>query len=160
MKRWLSGISLSSATKCYTIQVALDDLISDLRQVLSEGPPLRLALLFGSTARGTERAGSDVDVAILPVDPGLSLSDELALQARIAVVAKREADLVRLDQCSPTLRYRVAREGLPILAERGSLSSFRAHAGIEHAELEPLVKRASELFLRRVRAVPESSRTR
>ena len=136
--------------------VSRDDLIRDLQQALSEGPRLRLALLFGSTARGTNRPNSDVDVAILPVDPELPLSVELALQARIAIAAKREVDLVRLDRCTPALRFRVAREGLFLLAEPGELSSFRARSGIEHAELAPLVKRATELFLKRVRAAPGS----
>ena len=136
-----------------------DALIRDLQRVLSEGPRLRLAVLFGSTARGTNTADSDLDVAILPVDPQLPLSDELTLQARISIAAKREVDLVRLDRCNPTLRYRVAREGVPVFAEPGALSSFRARAGIEHAELAPLVKRASEIFLKRLRAMSQSGGT-
>jgi predicted nucleotidyltransferase len=140
--------------------VPRDELIRDLQQVLAGGPPMRLALLFGSSARGTDRPDSDVDVAILPVDPELPLREDLALQARFAIIAKREVDLVRLDRCTPALRFRVAREGLSLLGEPGALSSFRARAGIEHAELAPLVKRASELFLNRLRAVPTSGGTR
>lgn len=139
--------------------VSRDDLIRVLQVVLSAGPQLRLAVLFGSTARGTDRPDSDLDVAILPVDPELSLADELMLQAQISSASKREVDLVRLDRCTPTLRFRVAREGLPVFAAPGALSSFRARAGIEHAELAPLVKRASALFLKRVRGVPHSGGT-
>ncbi|MDB4987458.1 MAG: uncharacterized protein JWN04_2636 [Myxococcaceae bacterium] len=106
--------------------------------------------------RGTARPDSDLDVAILPVDPELSLADELALQACISSTVKREVDLVRLDRCTGTLRFRVAREGLLVFAEPGALSSFRARAGIEHAELAPLMKRASELFLKRGSALPQS----
>lgn len=137
-------------------RMSRDDLIRELQRVLAEGPRLRLGILFGSTARGTDGPESDVDVAILPVDPELSLGDELALQARIAIVVQREVDLVRLDRCTPTLRFRVAREGVPVFAEPGALSSFQARAGIEHAELAPLVKRAGELFLRRIRGAPQS----
>jgi predicted nucleotidyltransferase len=36
-----------------------------LRRVLDVGPPLRLAVLFGSQARGRAHADSDVDVAVL-----------------------------------------------------------------------------------------------
>jgi predicted nucleotidyltransferase len=135
------------------------ELIRDLKQLLSEGPPMKLALLFGSTARGNERADSDLDIAILPVDRELALADELALQARLALFAKREVDLVRLDQCTPALRFRVAREGIPLVAQPSALSAFRARAGIEHAELAPLVRRANELFLNRLR-VPGSGGVR
>jgi predicted nucleotidyltransferase len=107
-------------------------------------------LLFGSVARGSDHAGSDLDVAILPVDRELSLADELGLQTRLALLAKREVDLVRLDHCAPALRFRVAREGIPLLGDRSALNAFRARAGIEHAEMMPLIRRASEVFQRRL----------
>lgn len=130
--------------------MARDDLTRDLTKLLAAGPRLRLAFLFGSMARGTDRPGSDLDVAILPLEADLPLADELALQARLALWAKREVDLVRLDHCTPALRYRVAREGIALLGEHRDLSAFRARAGIEHEELSPLVARASELFRRRL----------
>lgn len=135
-----------------------DDLVRELTKLLAEGPRLRLALLFGSTARGADRAGSDLDIAILPEDSSLSLSDELALQTRLALLAKREVDLVRLDQCTPALRFRVAQEGVLLIGEPAVLSAFRARAGIEHAELAPLVRQAGELFRRRVRTALGSTR--
>ena len=128
-----------------------DELIDALKQLLSEGPPLKLALLFGSAARGSERPDSDLDIAILPVDRELALADELSLQSRLALFAKREVDLVRLDHCTPAIRFRVAKEGIALVSAPRTLSAFRARAGIEHAELAPLVRRANELFLKRVR---------
>jgi predicted nucleotidyltransferase len=50
----------------------------------------RLQIAF---ARARNRP--DSDVAILPLDPLLPLSDELALQAQLSSVAQREVDLVR-----------------------------------------------------------------
>jgi predicted nucleotidyltransferase len=57
-------------------------LIARLQPVLQSGPPLHLALLFGSTARGTDTSASDADVAILPANAALSLGAELSLQAQ------------------------------------------------------------------------------
>jgi uncharacterized protein len=112
-------------------------------------------MLFGSTARGTARADSDVDIAILPSHPDVALSDELALQARLSAAVHREVDLVRLDLCAPALRFRIAAQGIPLLVEAPSvLSRFRARAGIEHGELEPRQRRARELFLRRLQDPP------
>lgn len=52
------------------------DAVSRLRAALATGdaPRLRLALLFGSSARGTPRPDSDLDVAIVPADGDLKLS--------------------------------------------------------------------------------------
>lgn len=132
-------------------QTASTELIDRLRQALQSGLKLRLALLFGSFARGTARPDSDVDIAILPMDADLSLSEELALQASLSSIARREVDLVRLDRCYPLLRWRVAKEGIVVLANApADETRFRARAGIEHAEFEPMVRKAGESFRRRL----------
>jgi predicted nucleotidyltransferase len=126
-------------------------LLERLRQALHDGPKLRLALLFGSHARNQARADSDVDVAILPADSQLALADELALQARLSSAAAREVDLVRLDHCYPAIRWRVANEGVLLLADPAfEASRFRARAGIEHADYAPQLRRAAEQFRRSV----------
>jgi predicted nucleotidyltransferase len=143
---------LGEAAGVVACSVHQPELIARLQEVLQDGPDLRLALLFGSFARNPATPGSDVDLAVLPVNAELSLADELALQARLSAVVGREVDLVRLDRCAPGLRWRIANEGVPLLASPPhSLPRFRARAGIEHAEFEPQRRRASELFLRRLR---------
>jgi predicted nucleotidyltransferase len=61
--------------------------------VLQAGPPLRLAMLFGSAARGTAHPGSDLDIGIVPVDPDLALSIELDLQAELMVAVQDALDV-------------------------------------------------------------------
>lgn len=72
-------------------------LLERLRPPLRCGPPLRLAVLFGSHATGSAKTGSDVDIGIVPTDPFLSLYDELALSNALSTAAGAEVDLVRLD---------------------------------------------------------------
>ena len=129
-----------------------DEIIQRLRPVLERGPALRLAILFGSTARGTDTNASDLDLAILPLDPSLSLEDELVLQSRLSSASGREVDLVRLDRATPLLRVRIATEGVPLLGHPLELSRFQAQAGIEHADLEPQRQHAVRLFLKRLSA--------
>jgi uncharacterized protein len=125
-------------------------LLERLRRALQAGPKLRLALVFGSAARDQAGPDSDVDVAILPEDPELTLADELALQAQLSSTVAREVDLVRLDHCYPAIRWRVANEGLVLLANPAfEVSRFRARAGVEHAEYEPQLRKAAERFRRR-----------
>jgi predicted nucleotidyltransferase len=87
---------------------------------LSGLPGLRVAYLFGSLARGTEHAGSDVDVAIL-VDPPLGARDFGILQEALSEAAGREVDLVDLGGAPPLLRFQVISTGerLVVVDDRG-----------------------------------------
>ena len=60
-------------------------MLDALRRILEAEPGIAYALLFGSTARGTERADSDADVAI----------DVF----HIAFQSKRSYDVTRLPRC-------------------------------------------------------------
>lgn len=144
---------------CDTGQVDVDEgtLLTSLREVLRRGPPLRLAMLFGSFARRQPRPDSDVDVAILPANPDLPLAAELDLQVALERACGRTVDLVRLDQASTMLRFRVAREGVALLAAPSfEHSRFLAAAAAEHADFAPALAVASERFRRRVAAGPAS----
>jgi predicted nucleotidyltransferase len=41
-------------------------MIAALRSVFESGPRVRLALVFGSAAKGRLHAGSDLDVGVIP----------------------------------------------------------------------------------------------
>lgn len=118
---------------------------------MQAGPPLRLAVLFGSVARGEEREDSDVDVGVIPLDPEIDLHAELALQAELERVAHRSVDLVRLDRASTLLRFRVAREGRPLYVDSSAAwPRFQAAAASEYFDFAPGYEAAERLFLRRL----------
>jgi predicted nucleotidyltransferase len=144
----------------YTCPV-IPALIEELRRVLETGPPLRLAVLFGSGARRGLRADSDLDIGIVPRDPDLSLAAELDLQARLERVSRRHVDLVRLDAASTLLRWEAARHAVLILADRpGELSRFVAAAALEHADFILAFDLSAERFRQRLLALPTgASRT-
>lgn len=128
-----------------------------LREALAGGPSLRLAILFGSAAAGTLRASSDVDLAIIPLDPDLPLKDELALQARLEQIVGRTVDLVRLDHASTLLRWQVASKGRVLLAEPATERVlFLAQAASDYGDFAPALEQASRRFARRL-ARPDSS---
>jgi predicted nucleotidyltransferase len=69
--------------------------------------------LFGSRATGGAREGSDIDVAVLPLEP---LTPGLLARIRDAPEESRvpwTVDLVDLSTASPALREHVEREGVP-----------------------------------------------
>ena len=128
-----------------------DGLCAAIRHVLAAGPPVRLAILFGSHARGTVRPDSDVDVAIVPRDTDMPLAAELDLQARLERACRASVHLVRIDSASTTLRWEVARDGIAIIADPPQMRSrFLASAALEHAELMTALAHGAERFRLRV----------
>jgi predicted nucleotidyltransferase len=133
----------------------LEPLIATIRRVLASGPPLRLAVLFGSVARGRSRPSSDLDLAIWPVDSALSLAAELDLQSALETALARSVDLVRLDSASTLVRWEVARDGLAVhQAAPHEWPRFRARAASEYGDVRPALEEAARRY--RLRLASES----
>jgi predicted nucleotidyltransferase len=121
----------------YTVSVS--ELHEKIRRALEAGPSIRLAILFGSRARGTARPDSDIDLAIVPADSALSLAEEDLLAASIEAASGLAVDLVRLDRADGALRWRVARDAVVLISNPANEAArFLARAGIEHDELREL----------------------
>ena len=60
--------------------------------------------LFGSTARGTSRVQSDVDLYFESADPRLSLVELVALQRRLGEMLSARVDVMTRDSLHPALR--------------------------------------------------------
>lgn len=61
---------------------------------LSRRPDVAAAYLLGSAAEGRLRADSDVDIAVLPMDPqGLPALERIRLAAELGSILGREVDL-------------------------------------------------------------------
>lgn len=103
-------------------------LIGDLRdglcRVLSTRPRVRLALLFGSRARGSSQAGSDVDVAVLAPE-----EDLLALGSALSQAVATTVDVVSLEDPGFVLLEELIRDSVPIYeAAAGNAARWRSHA--------------------------------
>jgi predicted nucleotidyltransferase len=133
------------------VTAELDAIVATIRRVLAGGPPVRLAVLFGSAARGTLRPDSDLDVGIVPTAAELSLAAELDLQARLERACARPVDLVRLDRASTLLRWEAARGAVLVVAHPPQeFPRFLARAGAEHAEFIEVYAPAAERYCRRL----------
>lgn len=73
----------------------MDELARQLREVLERHGGIRLALLFGSVAKGAAGFESDLDIA---VDAGhaLGVEEKIALIEELAMLTGRPIDLVDL----------------------------------------------------------------
>jgi len=99
-------------------------ILDRLRAALVARSDLRLALLFGSRARGEARPDSDVDVAVDA--PGVDL---LALARDLSLAIDAEVDLVRLETAGIPLLDEIVHEGVVLHEDRpGRAAGFHARA--------------------------------
>lgn len=115
-------------------------MIDVLQSVLAADARIAYALVFGSQARGTAHALSDVDVAIGLVDGSPLGTLELGeLISRLESAAGRSVHLVVLDDAPPGLAYRVFRDGQAIVGRDGqAFKSRKARAILEYLDFQPV----------------------
>lgn len=96
------------------------ELLRTLRAALRTEPNVRLAVLFGSTATGSDHQRSDVNVLVILHDPGVGRL--AALAERLSRRIGREVQLVRLSEArsSPVLMVNVIDHGR-VLVDREEL---------------------------------------
>ena len=104
---------------------------------------LACAYLFGSFARGEEKPGSDLDLAILYRETppatlaglGLDLADALSSRLRLPV------DVVVLNRASPDLVHRVLRDGILVLeTDRAARVRFEVKKRSEYFDVLPYLR--------------------
>jgi predicted nucleotidyltransferase len=136
----------------------VSELNEKIRAVLAAGPSLRLAILFGSRARGTGRPDSDIDLAIVPAYAALSLAEESQLASDVERATGLHVDLVRLDRAEGALSWRVARDAVVLLSDPPTEAArFLARAGIEHDERRELELDAMRRYRARLAATTGES---
>lgn len=116
-----------------------------LRPLFAAEPARVLAVyLFGSVARGTARADSDVDVAVLYADapPATIEGLPLDLERRIRERVGRPAQVIVLNTAPTDLIHRVLRDGV-LLLDRvpGARIRFEIRARNEYFDLQPILAR-------------------
>ena len=115
-------------------------MLDALRRILEAEPGVAYALLFGSSARGTRRPDSDVDVAIeLTASAARDVHALGGLAARLESGAGRRIDLVLLDEAPPPLAYRIFRDGrLLVERDHGALVARKARAILDYLDFKPV----------------------
>jgi predicted nucleotidyltransferase len=94
-----------------------------LRSLVLSRSDVDLVVMFGSTARGDDEAGSDLDLAVR------GSADRFALAADLALALGREVDVVPLDTDDIVLTLEIVRDGqLVFEREPSSYAWYRANA--------------------------------
>ena len=115
----------------------------DLRTSLAEhSEGLVAAWLFGSVARGTDHADSDIDVAVLPAKQasGTLASLHLDLEGKLEKALEQRVQVVVLDRVPVDLVHRVLRDGILLLEQDPSARiAFEVAARREYFDLKPIL---------------------
>jgi predicted nucleotidyltransferase len=109
-------------------------LISALRAALRTEKNVRFALLFGSAARGTDTAASDVDVLVQMRDS--SLERIVDLGAKLSAIVGRRVDVVRFEDMEgePSLLADLVAEGRVLVDREGQWPRLRRReAALRHS---------------------------
>jgi predicted nucleotidyltransferase len=133
----------------------LETLLCD---VLKAFPDVRLAVLFGSAARGDPSGEGDIDLGVVLNHgaPARTFTDlEIALGRSVGRASRRPIDLVDLSRAPPLLRFEVARDGVVLVElERFAWADFKARAMIDWWDWAPtaraIQKRVRERLERQV----------
>lgn len=120
-----------------------------LRETLTRIPALRLAVVFGSFARGEARGRSDLDLGVLLANDADDLWD---VQVAVSSVVPRPVDLVDLRRAPPLLRFEIARDGVVLVEGReGEWRRFREQAMLDWWDWAPFARMFHQLAAQRLR---------
>jgi uncharacterized protein len=111
-----------------------------LSNVLAEDPRIGYALVFGSSARGTAHAGSDLDIAVgLESRTHFSALELGDLIARLERASGRSVDVVVVDEAPPAVAYRVFRDGHVIVDKNHrTLVEHKTRAILGYLDFRPI----------------------
>ncbi|MEQ1913177.1 MAG: nucleotidyltransferase domain-containing protein [Vicinamibacterales bacterium] len=115
-----------------------------IRDVFGTRSDVRAVYLFGSTARGTAKTGSDVDVAVLFDPPPFRRlnSPRFAIEGELERALGVPVDLVVLNDAPVDLRIRVLRDGrLLVDRDPSARIAFEVRTRNEAFDLAPVLAR-------------------
>ena len=107
------GVSEKKMGTDYT-SMMIESIETEICQVLERHSAIRLALLFGSLAKGTARFESDLDLAV-GADHPLDVNETIELISDLAVVTGRPVDLIDLSTVGEPLLGQIIAGGRRIV---------------------------------------------
>ena len=124
--------------------------LASVIEVLESLPAVRLAVVFGSLARGEGHPRSDLDLGLLVERDSLAAQQEI--EVAVGRAARRCVDFVYLDAAPPLLRFEIARDGRVLLERQPGLwTAFKAKAMTDWWDWGPTARQMHAAYIRRLR---------
>lgn len=115
-------------------------MLDHLAQIFKNLPDIQLALVFGSVARATLRADSDIDIAVLSKQPLCSL-DKQRLIEQIALSTGRSVDLIDLATVGQPLLGQIIKDAKRIKGTDSQFAKLLVRNALDEADFMPYVSR-------------------
>ena len=137
-----------------TIANRFDASLDAIRGVMEEAGVV-LGYLFGSSARGTERADSDLDVAVL-LDAAIPVERYGEIQLRlttelVGLTHTNDVDVVVLNESPPLLAHQVISTGRVFMGDRADQVRFEVATVRNYIDTRPLREYIARKFVEKVR---------
>ncbi len=127
-----------------TLESSQNSALGELRDAIIGSlqivPAIKLAIVYGSAARGSLTAHSDLDLAVAAEQP-LSAQERLKLIESLAERIGRPVDLVDLHATGEPLLGKILGEGVVLLRDVALLAQFIRRHFYESADMLPLHRR-------------------
>ncbi len=94
----------------------MEEKLKIIKEAILEKVDCEAILLFGSYARGTQNAGSDIDIAIKSVKK-ISKKEIFDIRLGLEEITKKEVDLINLDTINDDFRYEILMNGKILYCE-------------------------------------------
>ncbi len=94
----------------------MEEKLKIIKEAILEKVDCEAILLFGSYARGTQNAGSDIDIAIKSVKK-ISKKEIFDVRLGLEEITKKEVDLINLDTINDDFRYEILMNGKILYCE-------------------------------------------
>ncbi len=135
-------------------QLNLQQLEQKLRDFLSGVGSVKLAYLFGSTARGESNCLSDIDIAVLFDDALLrkeSFDPQVELISELTCILKTDnVDLVVLNDSPLLLTYNIIREGIILKSDEPLRVKFETKVMSRYLDERYHIERHTKESLKRI----------
>jgi len=111
---------------------------------------LKLVILYGSQATGKDGEKSDIDIAVLGIEP-VRFEEEVDLINEFTDLFKTDdIDVKSLHGAGPLFRYQVMRDGLLLYGDRYDYDSFKAYAFRDFCDSQDLFRLKEILIKKRL----------
>ncbi len=116
-----------------------DSIKSQLQDYFSHKDEIDTVLLFGSFAKGTFNAHSDIDIAIHSNNP-LDYEQLAKIQTDLALICRREIDLADLSKAEGVFLYQIMTTGIKIKISKSVFVRYLVKALCFKEDFLPTIK--------------------
>jgi len=129
-----------------------DEILKDLITFLRGEKRVSVAYLFGSYAKKTGTADSDIDIAVLLSEtPKKTLEYYLHLVNELSKILGNEVDLIILNASPPLLKHQVIKHGKIVYSrDEGERITFEARAESEYLDFSRALTRYNECLINQI----------